>query len=760
MRGALFLFCFAGMATGILLTRWATLAALLAAASLLILLIALVWFGGNEIVWFLLFPAAGLLLGSALMIFSLGGINGGMLPELASRGADGVFNGVVSARAHESFGGFSFVMQVRLVESEGARWRVNEKALVRVEDRRSGPEVTPGTRVEVEGRVCGVSEQNRSWLLEQGASAVIGTGSGNVRIEGTADFFSRMVNGLRDTLSSLYEDSLERRAAGLVKGVTLGNTEGLDGTWRSRLSDCGLEHIVAVSGLHVGAAAMIVGLLATLMGAGRRSRSVLVVLGMVLVVLLADFRTSALRAFIMAAFCLGGYLIGRTADSLAGLSLAGIIILANNPLSMFDVGFQFSFAAALAIVLALRNMSKRKGAGTYLVVCAAAQLGIMPLVLLRARSVPVVALIANLIIVPMVAPLLLAGWALAAVSLAGKTAVKLVALVPDAISRAMMAVASFLSRVPPAGIEGGTITVISLIVYAVGLVLIIRRARAGRGLLAPAVAIGVAIVLAMLPVLVPLPEGSKGSVTFFDVGQGDSILVRDCGGSNVLVDGGPSLDGVARKLASMGIGKIDVMVLTHPHHDHLNGLLGVMDKLNVGKILEPGLEETGGPAYREFMKMADLRDVETVTAREGLTITLSEDVRLEVLYAPRDLPAIPEQLNDCSIVMMATIDDARVLLTGDLEIEGQRALIGFHPDLACDVLKVPHQGAADSAFPPFISRAQPRIGIVSVGEENSYGHPSREHLKMLEASGAEIMRTDTEGDIEISVDGDRIRVTR
>jgi len=115
-------------------------------------------------------------------------------------------------------------------------------------------------------------------------------------------------------------------------------------------------------------------------------------------------------------------------------------------------------------------------------------------------------------------------------------------------------------------------------------------------------------------------------------------------------------------------------------------------------------------------------------------------------------------LNNCSVVVMVNLDGASVLLAADLEIEGQRVMMGFHPDLSCDVLKVPHQGAMDAALQEFIESTDPQLGVVSVGKDNSYGHPSKQHVEMLENRGIKVLRTDIMGDIEITVDRGRIGV--
>jgi competence protein ComEC len=457
----------------------------------------------------------------------------------------------------------------------------------------------------------------------------------------------------------------------------------------------------------------------------------------------------------MAGLGFAGALSGREYDSLAGLSLAGIIILAANPRALFDMGFQFSFSAALGIITAVRNRKNASRMRLFLVVCAGAQLGILPFMLLRGEGVPVTAVAANLLVVPLVGPLLLASWGVAVISSVSKTLAMVLAIFPRATAGYVISIASFCSKVPEAGMVGAGMGVVALFTYIAALVWIIRQERAEAPMFRPLVACAIAVLLLIIPcVRIPAFKG-ENRMTVLDIGEGDATLIQDGSGASVLIDGGPDGKKLLSKLQERRISKLDLVVLTHPHSDHASGLIEVLRQLPVGRIMESGLPVKSS-VYSELSKVADERHVPRLIAREGQVVEVSRSIALEVLYSPCDLTDVPEDVNDCSIVLMARLANMRALLSGDISCDGQKTLLDLHPDLSCDVLKIPHQGAREAASGDLLSACAPALATISVGKDNKFGHPSRLCLELLSAMGIKTARTDRDGDIEISVEDGRI----
>lgn len=239
-------------------------------------------------------------------------------------------------------------------------------------------------------------------------------------------------------------------------------------------------------------------------------------------------------------------------------------------------------------------------------------------------------------------------------------------------------------------------------------------------------------------------------VWFFDVGQGDAIFIETPTGVQWLIDGGPD-DTVLGKLGSVmpfWDRHLDAVLLTHPHADHVTGLMHVLDRYEVDRVFTTGVEYDNH-VYGEFLRQISAERGQYIT--EPITLTLEEGVTFTILTPLRSLRgARVEDVNDASIVGLLEYGDTSVLLTGDI---GNQAELDLIPYLKpTDVLKVGHQGSRFSSANAFLSALRPRIGVISVGE-NDYGHPHPDTLDRLQAFGATILRTDLHGDIRLISEG-------
>jgi competence protein ComEC len=266
-----------------------------------------------------------------------------------------------------------------------------------------------------------------------------------------------------------------------------------------------------------------------------------------------------------------------------------------------------------------------------------------------------------------------------------------------------------------------------------------------------------AATLAALAVLTFLtrPDGHLHLVAL-DIGQGDAILIVAPSGRTVLIDGGPDPDLTMRRLGEelpFWQRRLDIVVLTHPHEDHVAGLVPALEPFEVGTILEPG-REYENPTYPRFVSLARSEPGATFRlARAGEVLSLGGDARLVVLYpsdADASAPLLEGDINNGSVVMMLESSGFRALLTGDAEMPVEAALLQRRLLTAVDVLKVGHHGSDSSTSPEMLSVLRPRIAIISCGVDNDYGHPHAITLEHLgEVPGLEIRRTDLEGSVEV-----------
>jgi competence protein ComEC len=243
-------------------------------------------------------------------------------------------------------------------------------------------------------------------------------------------------------------------------------------------------------------------------------------------------------------------------------------------------------------------------------------------------------------------------------------------------------------------------------------------------------------------------------VIFLDVGQGDSVLVITPERKTILIDGGPD-NTVVYKLGQylpFWRRRIDLMVLSHPHADHVTGLIEVLKRYQIEKILMTGILHTTYE-YETWLNLIKDKNISIEIAREPKQLDFDSVVGLEILYPLKNLNGQKvDNLNNSSIVLKLVYGRNKFLFPGDLEANVQVKILD--QDLEAEILKVPHQGAEDSLNFDFLDQVKPKIAIIFAGE-NNYGHPSRRTIKALERKGAEVLVTKEVGDIVIESDGIR-----
>jgi len=247
-------------------------------------------------------------------------------------------------------------------------------------------------------------------------------------------------------------------------------------------------------------------------------------------------------------------------------------------------------------------------------------------------------------------------------------------------------------------------------------------------------------------------------VDFFDVGQGDAIFIEAPNGNQILIDGGPD-EKILEKLGEempFHDRSIDLVVLTHPEQDHINGLVEVLKYYRVEHILYTGVVRDTS-AYKEWSKLISQNYIPLTIAQAGQVIYLSPQIKLYILWPFQDLSGQRlKNNNNASVVIQLVYGESQFLLTGDIEKETERKLAGSEIDLASDVLKVAHHGSKTSSTEDFLSKVNPRVAVISAGQKNPYGHPHPSVLERLK--GVKVYGTYKDGDIEILSDGQSLLV--
>lgn len=271
--------------------------------------------------------------------------------------------------------------------------------------------------------------------------------------------------------------------------------------------------------------------------------------------------------------------------------------------------------------------------------------------------------------------------------------------------------------------------------------------------------LGIAAALLSIPIFGLTYNQSKNlEVDFLDVGQGDAILIKSPFGQNILIDGGPDhkvVEELGKKLPFWD-KRIDLMILTHPHDDHVSGLIEVIKRYDIKKILYTGVVHTA-PNFLAWLEAVRDKKIPLIIIDRLQKIVLGDDCYLEAIYPDRSLLGrTMDNLNNSSIVNRLVYGKTIFLFMGDAEVKVEKELMDENIDLQADILKIGHHGSDTSSGEEFLRAVSPKIAVMEVGKDNNFGHPNLRVLKRLERIGAKIFRTDINGTVGFISNGEKI----
>ena len=551
-------------------------------------------------------------------------------------------------------------------------------------------------------------------------------------------------------------------AAPLVKALVTGSREDLSDSLNTDLQRTGLTHTVAVSGSHLVLLSELLSLL--LLGSRRRTALVLIPVS-ILFTLMTGCTPSIVRAAIMIILLQIAPLLGRERDSLTALGTALLLLLIWNPLSITHVGLQLSFAAVAGILLcsgriqeaAMARMpfaeAKRWSPAwcarrilTVLVSTLAATVGASvfttPLTALYFNSVPLISLLSNLLTLWAISGLFSAGLILGAAGILLPQLAALPAGLVSVLGRYLIWMIEHLSQTAFAAITLDTVYYRAWLVFVYFLVLFVILQRGKRRWIFPICAGVSTLCLAMVLNSLSFWQGA-GAVTALDVGQGQSVLVRtgrflalvDCGGDGYDNAG----DVAANYLGDRGIRRLDLLVLTHFHEDHANGVTQLLRRLEVGLLAIPDVEPDS-PVRQEIMALAEQQGVQVLLIQTDTTLELEGGQSIR-LFAPLG----SGETNEEGLTFLASQGKFDVLITGDMGSDVEELLLAHTQLPDVEVLVVGHHGSKYSASEALLDQIQPEYALISVGADNLYGHPAQETMGRIAAAGGTIYRTDLFG---------------
>jgi competence protein ComEC len=678
----------------------------------------------------------------------------------------------------------------RLTLPDGQEVAVTGLALVKVD---RYPAFAYGDRLQVVGLLEtppeGEDFSYRDYLARQGVHSLVREARAIRTGGGEGDPLYAGLLALKRNAQATIGTILHEPAASLLTGILLGIESTIPADLMEAFSATGTTHIIAISGFNI---TIISGIFAGLSRrlVGHRRATWVAIGGVALYTLFVGASAAVVRAAIMGALYLWGRHLGRATFAPASLAGAGLLMTALNPLVLWDVGFQLSFAATVGLVLytgplergavrLLRRITSPHQAeravgwiSEGLLVTLAAQLTTTPLILYYFRRFSLVTLLTNFLILPVQPAVMILGGLATLAGLAWLPAGRVLGWVAWLPLTYTIEIVRLTARVPFAWVDLGRVE--GWMVGAFYLLLggltwwgyqpaarragLRGRARAIWAALTGRVSDRAMLALSALLLLLTtvawrsLPDG-RLHVTFLDVGQGDAIFIQTPSGRQVLVDGGPSpstlLAHLGRRMAFWD-HDLDLVVLSHPDDDVLAGLIPVLERYRVEGVVA---RDVGCRTHlcARWQEVLEGSTPQVWRGEAGLRLWLDEGLLLTVLHPGPDLFSSGADLNDNSVVLRLDYGAVCFLLTGDIGGEVEERLVAEGAWLDCTILKAAHHGDAGSTTEPFLAAVSPEVVVVSVGADNYFHHPHREMLRRLE--GQTVYRTDEDGTVEVVSDG-------
>lgn len=622
---------------------------------------------------------------------------------------------------------------------------------------------------------------------------------------GTIEVINSDYSGIRQGLYELRMEIIERleklcsdnngifsiinNKNGIIGAIILGDKTDLDSDIKELYSVSGIAHILAISGLHISFIGMAIYRLLR-----RRFRFLFSAAVSIPVVLsfgiMSGFGISTIRAIIMFILKIIGEVLGRKYDAITAISLAGLVLLVQNPFVVCNSGFQMSFGAIIAIVLILPIVEEILNTDNKIIKVISANFTISlvmnPILAWNYYELPTFSFLLNIVVVPLMSVVIVSSIVGIFCSCIMFGFGKAVIFPGCGILELYTFLCNIINKSSVASIVVGQPKVTIIIVYYAILLVVLfglknirtkytraekerniikketglvleKKAKKERRIKGQNVKLRLACIVGflLLNCLIYYIPNPGFYITFIDVGQGDGILIHGDNGTKVMVDGGSTSEKQVAKncivpyLKAEGIGTIDYSIITHTDKDHISGIMEILENNNSNKIRIKNLVmpdiNMKDDTYNELIEKAKLKKINVLYIKKGDTLSLGKTI-IKCIYPETTTTASDK--NDYCTVLSVKNKTSKILLTGDISKEIEEK-IKDDIEENYTVLKVAHHGSNYSSSEKFLKKVNPKYSIISVGKNNSYGHPGNETMERLRKQGGVIYRTDEKGGITI-----------
>ena len=568
---------------------------------------------------------------------------------------------------------------------------------------------------------------------------------------------------ITNNIENLFKSHLNPKNSSLITSIILGKSSYLEEDNLTIYREMGLAHILAVSGLHIGLIAGFIFFVLSNIGIKRRANILLILTIIWTYGYLIDFPPSILRANIMFSILFYSQLIHQPYDSINTLSLAAFILLIINPYYLFNIGFQLSFAATFSMIILSPRIREwfypyqNKLADT-LASLFAVHIGLLPIQSYYFNSISLLSILANILIVPLLSLCLILAF-LMIIFLYTVPIINIgLGYILNIGLSVQFKIIYILDSIPLNTIRLSSpefITIVGFYIMIFIIFKIIRIDNLDKNIARTIIFISIFSAIWNLYILA---TDHSVKLHFIDVGQGDAILIRGKNNNYLMDTGGSFLPNMnigknitLPYLEKHGIKKLDGVFITHFHEDHYQGIGALLGNIKINKIISSDY-----PDDEEFVKGIKEHNIPFAVVKRGHRYSLDEDLDLNIIW-PLDNIDSNLNTNNKSLVSILSTEEFDILLTGDIEKEGELLIAEAMSD-NIDIIKVPHHGSDTSSTKELLESIRPDIGIISVGRNNMYGHPDSEIIERYNKFATKLYRTDYNGRVLLKLDKENYEI--
>ena len=583
--------------------------------------------------------------------------------------------------------------------------------------------------------------------------------------------FKLLIHKIREKLKQNIQKLLTKETYALGIGILIGDNSRIDEKIVEDFKNSNLSHMLAVSGAHINYVVLTVSILFTKKRAGIKAQRVVTIMMMLFFMELTQMTPSVVRAGISCIIYMLASLLYRKADVINAMAISTLVILLNNPFSLFNIGFQLSYAGTLGIILfcKLIDIPIKNKLLKYLkdsiIISLSANIFIIPIMMYQFNTISLTFSLSNLLAGPLLGISIILEIIVLLISFMSINIAAIPAKVLNILLILIINIANWFSNIEISKIYVITPQIISIVAYYLICAAIILKQKNRK-----------IIVIIMLTVLIVnfFPTPKKLRINFIDVGQGDSTLIRTETNKVILIDSGGSTASssfdVGNKvllpyLLDIRIKKIDFIIVSHFDADHCQAFETVIDNINVEKVVVCK-QSMITQEYLNIINKCKKKNIKIIVVERGDKLKIDKRTEFEILHPGESfLDDGKGGLNANAIVckMNYKLDNGKVfsiLFTGDIEVEAEKELEQVYgKKLKADILKIAHHGSKTSSREEFIKLVAPKIALIGVGEKNKFGHPADITLERLEKENVKVYRTDKMGEVSITVNKNgRIKV--